>query len=144
MIQTPIVEATQQNHHGYDHEYLTDRNVRITLAIFTNYLRHFCELPSLFVQITLAIFLELPSPPPQERFETPSPLYRITLAIWFIFPARLPGYTSMNSWNYVSIQVAVLLLIRWVTMASSCTVEMRQFGSNRSESAFQAAPFWRG
>ena len=65
MIQTPIVEATQQNHNGYDHEYLTDRNVRITLAIFY-------ELPSPFLRITLAIFanfprhfLELPSPPRQ-------------------------------------------------------------------------------
>ena len=45
--QMQIVEETQQNHHGYDHEYLTDRNVRITLAIFY-------ELPSPFLRITLA------------------------------------------------------------------------------------------
>ena len=54
MIQTPIIEATQQNHHGYDHEYLTDRNVRITLAIFYELPPSLCELPSPFLRITLA------------------------------------------------------------------------------------------
>ena len=41
MIQTPTVEVTQQNHHGYDHEYITDWNVKLILAIFTIYPRHF-------------------------------------------------------------------------------------------------------
>ena len=49
MIQTPIIEATQQKHHGYDHEYLTDEKRE-------NYPRHFYELPSPFLRITLAIF----------------------------------------------------------------------------------------
>ena len=92
MIQTPIVEATQQNHHGYDHEYLTDRNVRIARAIFTNYPRHFCELPSPFVRITLAICENYPRHPhnnalkhPRLYIESPSPYdlfsqrdYRVT------------------------------------------------------------------
>ena len=54
MIQTPIIDATLQNHHGYGHEYITDKNVRITLTIFVNYPRHFYQLPSPFLQITLA------------------------------------------------------------------------------------------
>ena len=36
MIQMPVVDATYQNHHEYDHGYITDKNVRIALAIFTN------------------------------------------------------------------------------------------------------------
>ena len=119
----------------------------ITLAIFTNYPCHFYELPSPFLRITLAIcanyprhLCEIPSPPPQITLESPSPLYRITLAIWSIFPARLPGYTSTNFWNYVSIQVVVLLLITWVAMASSCTVETGQFDSIQFEPVGVGSP----
>ena len=42
MIQTPIVDTTQQNHHEYDHESTTDKNVRIILANFANYPHHLC------------------------------------------------------------------------------------------------------
>ena len=95
----------------------------ITLAISTNYPRHLYELPSPFLRITLAICANYPRHPhnnalnhPRIYIESPSP-------IDLFFPARLLGYTSMNSKNYVSIQAATLLLTTWVAMASSCTFE---------------------
>ena len=93
--------------------------LRNTLAIFSNYPRHLSELPSPFLRITLAITLWI------------ALAYRITLAIWSIFPTRIEGYTSMNSWNCVSIPVVVLLLTTGVTMASSCTWETGQFDITR-------------
>ena len=81
------VDATQQNHHEYDHEYITDKNVRIALAIFTNYPRHLSEVPSPLLRITLAI--------QQWRFKSPSPLIKFSLAIWVIFQR---DYRNTRQW----------------------------------------------
>ena len=83
-----------------------------------NYPLHFYELPSPFLRITLAIFASYPRHPHNNALNCPCALYRITFALEFIFPAWLPGYTSMNAWNYVSIQVVALWLTTWVAMAN--------------------------
>ena len=62
-----------------------------TLAIFTNYPRHLCELPWPFLRITLVICANYH----RHLYELPSPFVRITLAIFANYP-RHPDNNVLN------------------------------------------------